>query len=163
MQSNLRRLTQGDMPRLRNFWVEHWGSDDMIMHGQRVRYDEVEGFVFEDWTGLITFMIRGDECEVTSLNSLQEGQGIGAVLIEEVVREAKERNCRRLFLITTNDNLHALGFYQKHGFEISALHRGAIHESRKLKPSIPLIGMNNIPLRDEIELEYNFALSGMSR
>jgi GNAT superfamily N-acetyltransferase len=163
MQSNLRRLTQPDLPRLRNFWIEHWGSDDMIMHGQRVRYDEVEGFVFGDWTGLITFMVRGDECEVTSLNSLQEGQGIGAALIEEVVREAKERNCRRLFLITTNDNLNALGFYQKRGFELSALHRGAIQESRKLKPSIPLIGMNNIPLRDEIELEMKLAQSGTSR
>jgi GNAT superfamily N-acetyltransferase len=154
MKSNLRRLTQPDLPRLRDFWIEHWGSDDMIMHGQRVRYDEVEGFVFGDWTGLLTFMVRGDECEVTSLNSLQEGQGIGAALIDEVAREAKERNCRRLFLITTNDNLNALGFYQKRGFEISALHRGAIYNSRKLKPSIPLIGMNNIPLRDEIELEY---------
>ena len=28
-----------------------------------------------------------------------------------------------------------------------------MNESRKIKPSIPLIGANNIPLRDEIELE----------
>ena len=153
MQSRLRRLTREDLPRLRDFWVQHWGSDDMIMHGEIVQYDEVEGFVFSDWTGLITFMIRGNECEVTSLNSLQEGRGIGVALIDEVVREAKDRQCCRLYLITTNDNLNALGFYQKRGFELSALHRGAINESRKLKPSIPLIGENNIPLRDEIELE----------
>ena len=153
MPAHLRRLTQPDLPRLRDFWIQHWGSEDMVMHGQIVRYDEVEGFVFGDWVGLITFMIREDEYEVTSLNSLQEGQGIGAALIDEVISEAKARKCRRLFLITTNDNLNALCFYQKRGFELSALHRGAIDESRKLKPSIPLIGMNNIPLRDEIELE----------
>ena len=153
MQDQIRRLTREDLPRLRNFWVEHWGSEVMIMHGLTVRYDEVEGFVFGDWAGLLTFQIRGDECEMTSLNSVQEGKGIGSGLIDEVTREAKERNCRRLFLITTNDNLNALGFYQRRGLELSALHRGAINESRKLKPSIPLFGENNIPLRDEIELE----------
>jgi len=49
--------------------------------------------------------------------------------------------------------LNALGFYQKRGFELVAVHRGAVNESRKIKPSIPLVGMNGIPLRDEIELE----------
>jgi DNA-3-methyladenine glycosylase I len=49
--------------------------------------------------------------------------------------------------------LNALGFYQKRGFEIVTIYRGAVHESRKIKPSIPLVGYNNIPLRDEIELE----------
>jgi GNAT superfamily N-acetyltransferase len=153
MQENLCRLTQEDLPRLRDFWVQHWGAETMITRGQTVRYDEVEGFVFGDWAGLLTFMIRGEECEVTSLDSLQVGQGIGTVLIDEVLREAKDRNCRRVFLITTNDNLNALGFYQKRGFELTALHRGAIYESRRIKPSIPLIGMNDIPLRDELELE----------
>ena len=69
------------------------------------------------------------------------------------MEEARSRGCRRIFLITTNDNLNALGFYQKRGFELAALYRGAIHESRKIKPSISLMGMNHIPLRDEIELE----------
>lgn len=153
MQENLRRLTQDDLPHLRDFWIKHWDGETMIMHGMTVRYDEVEGFVFGDWAGLITFLIRGDECEVTSLDSLQEGAGIGTMLIDAMIREAKAGNCRRLFLITTNDNLKALGFYQKRGFELCALYRGAINDSRKLKPSIPLIGMNNIPLRDELELE----------
>jgi len=98
-------------------------------------------------------MVNGEECEVTSLDSLKEGKGIGTVLINEVLQEAKEKNCRRVFLITTNDNLHALGFYQRRGFELVSIHRGAVNESRKIKATIPLIGENNIPLRDEIELE----------
>jgi GNAT superfamily N-acetyltransferase len=153
MKDQIRRLTRDDLPRLRQFWVDHWGSEIMIMHGLVVRYDQVEGFVFGDWTGLLTFMIRGDQCEVTSLDSLREGRGIGTLLIDEVILEARKRNCRRLFLITTNDNLNALGFYQRRGFEISAIYRSAVNETRKSKPSIPLIGANNIPLRDEIELE----------
>jgi len=125
----------------------------MFVHNEIIRYDEVDGFVYDDWTGVVTFIIKGQECEITSLNSLLEGKGIGIALIDEVLREAKEMKCRRVFLITSNDNLHALGFYQRRGFELVAVHRGAINESRKIKPTIPLIGENNIPLRDEIELE----------
>jgi ribosomal protein S18 acetylase RimI-like enzyme len=52
-----------------------------------------------------------------------------------------------------NDNLHALRFYQKRGFVLVALHRNALEASRKLKPEIPLVGIDGIPIRDEIELE----------
>jgi len=34
-----------------------------------------------------------------------------------------------------------------------AVHRNALDVSRKLKPEIPLMGDDGIPLRDEIELE----------
>ena len=54
---------------------------------------------------------------------------------------------------TTNDNLNALRFYQKRGFVLVAVHRNAMEQARKLKPEIPLIGNDGIPLRDEIELE----------
>lgn len=158
--STPRCLTQSDLPRLRQFWIEHWGGEEMISRGNVYRPEQLEGFVVEDddrgvWIGLLTFFIKDGECEVTSLDSLREGQGIGSRLMDEAIQEARARNCKRLFLITTNDNLNALGFYQKRGFEIVAVYRGAINESRKRKPSIPLIGLNGIPLRDEIELEIN--------
>ncbi len=153
---NIRRLTHDDLPHLRQFWIEHWGGEEMISRGRIHRPEQLEGFVIEDgkeWIGLLTFMIENNECEVTSLDSLREGQGIGSQLIDRALEEARGRGCKRLFLITTNDNLNALGFYQRRGFEIVAVYRGAINESRKLKPGISLIGYNNIPLRDEIELE----------
>ena len=153
MNNHIHRLTQSDMLHLRDFWTHQWGSDFMVAHNEIIQYDEVDGFIYDDWPGVITFMVRGEECEVTSLDSLQEGKGIGTTLINEVLQGAKEKKCRRVFLITTNDNLHALGFYQRRGFELVAIQRGAVNESRKIKPTIPLIGENNIPLRDEIELE----------
>jgi GNAT superfamily N-acetyltransferase len=156
MTPNLRRLTSTDLPRLRQFWMEHWGGEEMITRGNVYRPEQLEGFVFEEgkeWLGLITFFIQGGECEVTSLDSLREEKGIGTRLIDKAVDEARARKCNRLFLITTNDNLHALGFYQKRGFELVTVYRGAVNESRKRKPSIPLVGMDGIPLRDEIELE----------
>jgi ribosomal protein S18 acetylase RimI-like enzyme len=154
----LRRLSQNDLPRLRQFWLENWGGEEMITRGTVYRPEQLDGFVLEDgndaaWLGLLTFFRRDGECEVTSLDSLREGQGIGTMLIDKAIEEARAQKCKRLFLITTNDNLRALGFYQKRGFEIVAVYRGAVNESRKRKPSIPLVGMNQIPLRDEIELE----------
>ena len=152
----LRRLTKDDLPRLRQFWIEHWGGEEMIARGNVFRPEQLEGFVIEDgpeWIGLLTFIVKDGECEVTSLDSLREGQGIGSKLIDKAIDEARTQGCNRLFLITTNDNLNALGFYQKRGFEITAVYRGAVNESRKRKPGIPLVGYNNIPLRDEIELE----------
>ena len=153
---SVRRLTIDDLPRLRQFWVEHWGGEEMVSRGRIYRPEQLEGFVVEvdnEWIGLLTFFIKHSECEVTSIDSLREGMGIGTILLDEAIEEARAQDCRRIFLITTNDNLNALRFYQKRGFELVTVHRGAVNESRKIKPSIPLIGMNNIPLRDEIELE----------
>ena len=153
---NLCRLSENDLPRLRQFWIEHWGGEEMVTRGTVYRPEQLDGFVVqegEEWISLLTFFIKDGECEVTSLDSLREGQGIGSALIDKALDEAHVQGCRRLFLITTNDNLNALGFYQRRGFEIVAVYRGALNESRKIKPGIPLIGMNDIPLRDEIELE----------
>jgi ribosomal protein S18 acetylase RimI-like enzyme len=156
---NVRRLTPNDLPRLRRFWIEHWGGEEMVSRGRVYRPEQLEGFVVqegEECLGLLTYAIEAGECEVTSLDSLREGQGIGSLLIRQAIDEARMQDCRRLFLITTNDNLHALGFYQKRGFELVAVHRGAVNESRKIKRGIPLVGIDGIPLRDEIELEIRF-------
>jgi len=153
--AGLRRLTEADRPRLRQFWIDHWGDEEMIVHGQVFRTDRLEGYVAGNWLGLITYYILDHECEVMSLNSLEEDKGIGGALLDRVVAEAKEKSCRRVFLSTTNDNLRALGFYQRRGFRITALHPGALDEVRKLKPALPRIGLNQIPLRDEIELELS--------
>ena len=152
----IRSLTAEDLPRLRQFWKENWGAEFVVAHGVIYGPDTLDGFVAleaEEWVGEVTYAFSGTDCEIVSLDSLREGQGIGTKLIEAAVDEARKRNCARVFLITTNDNLHALGFYQRRGFELVRIHRHALDETRRLKPSVPLIGMNNIPLRDEIELE----------
>lgn len=152
----LRRLTQYDLPRLRHYWKENWGDEFVIAHGTVYHPDTLDGFIAYDvseWVGVITYSIVDGECEIVSLDSEREGRGLGTKLINAAVEEARKRDCRRVFLITTNDNLNALGFYQKRGFELVRINRGAVNESRKIKSSIPLLGMNNIPLRDEIELE----------
>lgn len=154
----IRSLTAEDLPRLRRFWKENWGAEFVVAHGVIYDPDTLDGFVAleaDEWVGEVTYAFSGTDCEIVSLDSVRQGQGIGTRLIEAAVEAARKRKCARVFLITTNDNLHALGFYQRRGFELVRIHRHALDETRRLKPSVPLIGMNNIPLRDEIELELN--------
>jgi len=156
MTVDVRRLTQDDLPRLRQFWKENWGAEFVVAHGVVYRPDHLEGFIAlddDEWIGGITYRFSESECEIISLDSLHEGQGIGTLLVNKAIEEARAKGCQRISLITTNDNLNALGFYQKRGFELVAVHRGAVNESRRIKPSIPLIGNDGIALRDEIELE----------
>ncbi len=78
MTSTLRRLTPTDLPRLRQFWIEQWGGEEMIARGNVYHPEQLDGFVVEDeneWVGLITFFVRDDECEVTSLDSLRRRKG----------------------------------------------------------------------------------------
>ncbi|HUH96227.1 MAG TPA: GNAT family N-acetyltransferase [Anaerolineales bacterium] len=151
----IRPLSGKDLPRLVAFWNEHWGGAEMIVHGEVFRPEQLDGFVAGDWSGVATYIVRDNSCEIISLNSLKENRGVGTALIDEVIKAARQQNCRRIFLVTTNDNLHALGFYQRRGFALAGIRRRAVDEARKIKPGIPLIGMNGIGLHDEIELEMS--------
>lgn len=117
---------------------------------------KVDGFYLREGKsilGLITYLVYENILEITSLDSLRENQGIGSKLVETVINEAKERNLQKVILITTNDNINAIRFYQKRGFDMAHLFRNAMDAARKLKPEIPMIGENSIPLRHEIEFE----------
>lgn len=138
------------------FIKQHWYTTVMIIRGKEIDMTKVDGFYFsegETIIGLITYLVYDNILEITSLDSLREKQGIGSKLVELVLREAKERKLQKVVLITTNDNINALRFYQKRGFDMAYLYHNSINVSRKLKPEIPMVGENSIPLRHEIELE----------
>jgi GNAT superfamily N-acetyltransferase len=117
---------------------------------------ELDGFAVlnenGDIIGLVTYIIKDNECEIISLDSILEGKGIGTSLINEVENIALKNNCKLIKVITTNDNLSALRFYQKRGFVLSRIINNAVEKAREIKPEIPLIGNDGIPIRDEIEL-----------
>ena len=149
-------ITPADRQEVNDFIVRRWYTLTMIIRGEEVDMTAVEGFLLREQgelTGLVTFLQRGDELEITSLDSTREGRGVGAALLERVALEGRARGCRRLRLVTTNDNMRALAFYQKRGFDLFALRRGALDLSRRLKPEIPLVGEGGIPLRHELELD----------
>jgi len=112
--------------------------------------------------GLATYRIEGGECELVSLDSLVERRGVGSALIAAVHEAALAAGCQRLWLITTNDNAAAQQFYERRGFRLVAIHKGAMAVSRRLKPCIPLVGLQGIPLEDELEYERILIPSGSS-
>ena len=153
----IRALNDGDREWVARLLTEHWASPRIVSRGRVYDGDRLPGFAaVRDGRpiGLATYRIDGGDCEIVTLNSLAERQGVGSALIDAVKDVARQAGCRRLWLITTNDNVSALRFYQKRGFVLVAVHRGALEEARRrLKPEIPLVGLDGIPLRDEIELE----------
>jgi GNAT superfamily N-acetyltransferase len=102
--------------------------------------------------GVLTYIIDGDSCEVLTVHVAYQWSGIGSALLRGVEWVARDAGCRRLWLITTNDNLDALRFYQRRGFRLARVHVGGIARDRKLKPEIPAIGEYGIFIHDELEL-----------
>lgn len=155
----IRPLTDADRPWANALLEQRWGSTRVVSRGVLHDLADYPGFVAlgdDERTGLLTYHITrhesGAQCEITSLDSLHENCGIGTALIAAVRTTAQAAGCVRLWLITTNDNLRAIDFYQKRGFELVAVHRDALEKARQIKPQIPYIGQHGIPLRDEIEL-----------
>jgi ribosomal protein S18 acetylase RimI-like enzyme len=136
--------------------AERWGSARIVTRGRLHQADALPGFIaLADGrpAGLVTYLVEGDACEVVTLDACESGAGVGTALLEAAAAVARAAGCRRLWLVTTNDNARALRFYQRRGFRIVAVHVDAVRASRRLKPEIPETGDDGIPIRDEIELE----------
>jgi GNAT superfamily N-acetyltransferase len=159
----VRPIQSSDLSFIREELVRHWADTSIWSIGRRYQADELPGLVAIDESnrdervGLVTYFIHagGWQGEVITLSSRAENTGAGTALLAAAVQAIRDAGCARAFLTTTNDNLRALGFYQKRGWRLAALHKGIIDEARKRVPAIPTIGMNGIPLRDEIELEID--------
>lgn len=152
----IREAAPGDLALIGGVFASSWGGPLVVSRG--VVHDlralptliAVRG---GEPDGVATYRIDGVACELTSLDALTRHVGVGSALLDAVAARARAAGCARLWLITTNDNLEALRFYQRRGMVLAALHRDALAASRRLKPSIPLVGEHGIDLRDELELE----------
>ncbi|NDP69983.1 GNAT family N-acetyltransferase, partial [Staphylococcus aureus] len=90
--------------------------------------------------------------EIISLDSFVENKGIGSHLLNYAEIIASDMSKRSIRVITTNENIKALYFYQKNKYRITDVIFDAVTEARKIKPSIPTIDKNGIEIRDEIVL-----------
>lgn len=158
MINRIERISNETRNMVNQFFIDNWFSTDMNIRGEIIDGTKLDGFLLqEDNTiiGLVTYTFFGDICEIVSIDSKRENMGIGSALLKEIEKIAIDNQCKKMRLITTNDNMRALQFYQKRGYYLIKLYPNAMEEVRKQKPSVPLIGENGIPLRDEIELEKN--------
>jgi GNAT superfamily N-acetyltransferase len=156
MSPSVRPLNDDDRSWLTGFMTERWGAPVAAGGGRLHRLDALPGLVAVDpdgtVAGVVTYLIEGDDCEVISIDAVVQGEGVGTALLEAACDAAAAAGCRRVRLITTNDNVDALRFYQRRGFALSELPPGAVDESRRMKPQIPHVGAYGIPIRDELVL-----------
>ncbi|WP_394217630.1 GNAT family N-acetyltransferase [Halobacillus trueperi] len=139
-----------------DFFHTHWGGTKMVISSGVYECPELAGYAAlenEKIIGLITYVEKGRECEIVSLDSLIENKGIGTSLIQAVESEAERLGCQSLRVITTNNNIRALAFYQKRGFRMIEILHDAVQRARELKPEIPTVGNHGIPIVDELLLE----------
>ncbi|HTQ12491.1 MAG TPA: GNAT family N-acetyltransferase [Rhizomicrobium sp.] len=156
----IRRKVQTDGLLFAQAWRERYGSSRIVSRGQARDAASLQGLVAEDGgavVGVVTWAQEGGRFEIVTLDSFVEDHGVGTALLDAAVAEARKKGAHRAWLVTTNDNIRALRFYQRRGWNMAALHRGAVDEARKLKPEIPATGADGIPIRHEIEFELRLA------
>lgn len=135
-----------------------WDETDYIVsRGRIIHPAELPGFcvVRSDGRplGLTTYQISADQCRLVTLLAFSRFNGVGTALVRYVRDAAATNGCRRLWLTTSNDNLDALRFYQRRGFELVAVHRDSGGATHRLHPCMSSVGEYGIPIRSEIELE----------
>jgi ribosomal protein S18 acetylase RimI-like enzyme len=106
--------------------------------------NKIAGFIFYT-------LFQDDAVLIVALGVLSQyqGCGIGRDLIAHVEQFAKEQERQRLLVVTTNDNLLALGFYQRAGFQLFEVVPDVV--AQKLGRVHP--GIANIPIRDELRFQ----------
>jgi GNAT superfamily N-acetyltransferase len=151
----IRQLADADRPWLREMVDQEWGLPVVSISGV---YDpsDYPGFVVtEDGNrvGAATYRLTSETCELVTINAITPGKGIGSALLAAVKDVADDRGVR-LWLITTNENIRAIEFYQRRGMDMVALHRDFVHTVRQHKPSIDDQPTAGIPFRHAIEFSY---------
>ena len=144
-----------------SFIDDEWGNP-IVTKGNIIEIYDLPGFVAidnEKVVGAILYQICHKDCEIVAMYSLKQNVGIGTVLIKAVIDNAKDESCERVWLITMNDNTHAIRFYQKRGFSLKRVYINAFKVTQQLK-GIPgsgkdkiVFGIDGIPILHEFEFE----------
>jgi ribosomal protein S18 acetylase RimI-like enzyme len=114
-----------------------WGTTAVARLAELVDAAPLSGFVAIDGAervGLLTYVDRGDGIEVVTVQALDGGRGVGRALMDAAYALAVQRAAPRLWLITTNDNLRALAFYQRWGMDLRRVIRDGVDDSMSAEP-----------------------------
>lgn len=151
-------LESADRREVDRYIKEEWGGPRIVTLGNVYDSASLPGFAACENShiiGAVLYRIAGGECEISILYSLSENHGIGTSLINQVVKTAKACGCHRIWLVTTNDNTHAIRYYQKYGFDLKAVHINSFDIIRQHKKGLPEKGIDGIPLKHEFEFELS--------
>ncbi|MBC8426773.1 GNAT family N-acetyltransferase [bacterium] len=149
-------LSSSDRPWVRDRPELLFGGETVVSRDVVHQPSELPGFIAMEGSeriGLATFKITDGTCELVTLDALCQWCGVGTSLLEAVEAAARAEGCTKIWVITTNDNLDGLRFFQRRGYRITAVRVNGMEHIRQLKPGVPLVGQYGIPINDEIEME----------
>jgi ribosomal protein S18 acetylase RimI-like enzyme len=152
----VRALVDDDRSWAREELIRVWGATAVARLGELVDAADRPGFVAvvnDQRAGLLTYVQRGDEIEGLTLHVARQGAGVGQALMDALWVEAQEIGVSRVWLLTTNDNVRAIAFYQRWGMDLVTRVHDGVSASRLVKPRIPLVGGDGILVRHELVFE----------
>lgn len=152
----VRDVADVDRPWLRDLVASLWGLPvvtSVRAYEDPQRLDGVIAEVDGEPVGALTFHVDGREWEVVTLNAVGPSVGAGRAMLEDVRRRATAAGASRVWLITTDTNDGAIGFYEHLGMRRVRRHRRFIDVVRAAKPDI-----DEGTFCDAIEFEWRIGL-----
>ena len=160
----VRQARDEDRAALTALHEREWGGPIVVVHDTRYDLCDLPALVAVDdggaFAGALVYRVDTDGLEVVSLAASAPGTGAGSALLAAAEEAATAAGADRIWLVTTNDNLGALRFYQRRGLRIVAVDTGAVDRARAVKPTIPHVGTDGIPLHDELHLARHLSPAG---
>lgn len=130
-----------------------WGETDLDVFGRTfdvMACANVVAHIDGRLAGMIALAIDGGEQAIVMLSVYPQfqGGGIGAALLRAAQDRARTAKLPAVKVATTNDDIPALYFYQRHGFVIYEIGCGVVVDHH----GAVLPGFAGIPIRDEVRL-----------
>jgi ribosomal protein S18 acetylase RimI-like enzyme len=133
---------------------QFWGEEEQLSFDRKFDAIGLPAYVAKvrnQVIGFISFAEADDTIIIVALGvqPKYQGSGVGTSLIAKVEAEAKRQGMSKLLVSTSNDDLPALAFYQRLGFQIYEVKPNVIAE----KHGKILEGIGRLPIRDELRLQ----------
>jgi GNAT superfamily N-acetyltransferase len=150
----VREATDVDRAAARELFQRDFGRTKIVAFGEIMDIDEMPALVavlHADPSGALAYRLFGDALHIVALatDPMWQRSGVGAYLVAEAELLARRLQLKRLVVSTTNDNLPALYFYQRRGYQLTEL----VPENVIVHTHQQQAGFAGIPVRDEIRLE----------
>lgn len=152
----VREASDGDCGRIREIANYFWGEERVACLGKEYDIGTLPAYVVHAGgkiAGLLSYALDAESLIIVMLNVLPGYQGLGAgkMLLDAVKEKAAVESRTTVLVTTSNDDLPAMYFYQKNGFQIYEImpdllveHHGGVE-----------VGFAGIQIRDEVRLRFS--------
>jgi len=146
-------VSEEEREEIRKLVRRFWGELEQLVFDRKLMVADLPAYVAKaenDVVGFASYAEAWNALIIVALGVLPEYQtsDVGKELIKKVESEAMHMHKKRLLVSISNDDLPALAFYQRLGFQIYEVKPNVIAE----KHGAVLQGIGGLPIRDELRL-----------